>query len=140
MWPGRYFPGGNRQVSPGGWVAPLSTAYRGIMSVTSVRLPDSFHVVRPPSPSTTPAAFRLKLAYGSRACQNANAASMLPSTLHNSTPSASRERELSRRDRPIPKFFNRAAIGVPFIGTTRRCNGRWGDVSRLGRFPRPFER
>lgn len=30
---------------------PISTAYRGIMSVTSVRLPDSFHIVRPRSPS-----------------------------------------------------------------------------------------
>lgn len=43
------FPGGNRQVSPGGGLT-LSTAYWGIMSVTSVRLPDSFHIIRPHSP------------------------------------------------------------------------------------------
>lgn len=33
-----------------GVALPLSTAYQGIMSVTSVRLPDSFHIIRPHSP------------------------------------------------------------------------------------------
>lgn len=54
----RYFPVGIDRCPLVGWCGvgvshppPISTAYRGIMSVTSVRLPDSFHIVRPRSPS-----------------------------------------------------------------------------------------
>lgn len=47
LWESTGVPGVGVATTP----PPISTAYRGIMSVTSVRLPDSFHIVRPRSPS-----------------------------------------------------------------------------------------
>lgn len=103
------FPGGNRQVSPGVATTPVSTAYWGIMSVTSVRLPDSFHIVRPRSPSP-PSTFQLKLAYGNRACQNANVPSM-----RSSAPSVRRDARASRRARD--------GSGVGFSRTRKKKEG-----------------
>lgn len=47
LWESTGVPGVGVATTP----PPISTAYRGIMSVTSVRLPDSFHIARPRSPS-----------------------------------------------------------------------------------------
>lgn len=71
------FPGGNRQVSLE-VAPPISTAYRGNY-VCHVCPFARFISHRPSSFTFRFPTFQLKLAYGNRACQNANASSMRPS-------------------------------------------------------------
>ena len=140
MWPRRYFPGGNRQVSP------------GVGSPSKYCLPGNYvcHVCpfarfisRRPSSFTFHYPRRVSIEGWLMSAERVRT-QMPPqcSRLRSTTLHLRRlaNESFPARDRPIPKFFNRAAIGIPFIGTTRRCNGRRGDVSRAGRFPRPFER